>query len=102
MNGNAMFIWGLAILVVAVFGFMAFDYFTTPQKEVYRQTFSAENIYSEASCLAKAKQDVMKACQENLSRYLNCTDYWDATEVSYTPETHTCYFSILLNREVRK
>lgn len=102
MNTNAMLVWGLAIICVFALALMFFNNANETKKEVYYETFVAENIYSEKDCLAKAKANVMSACKENLAQYLNCTDYWEASEVSYTPETYQCFVSVLLNREVKE
>jgi len=72
------------------------------KKEVYYETFVKENIGSETDCLVVAKNEVMDVCKVNLSKYLDCNAYWNATEVSYTEATKQCYIKILLSRTVKK
>jgi len=74
----------------------------TPKQEVYYETFVKENVGSARDCTELARFDVMDICKKNLSHYLDCNAYWNATEVSYNDINKSCYVSILLKRDVKK
>ena len=97
---KSIILTGAIVILIALMLFGCTK-FTTKQ-EVYYETFVKENVGSSKDCTELARFDVMDICKKNLSRYLDCNAYWNATEVSYNDINKICYVSILLKRDVKK